>query len=142
NSGVLRAAADQALGGSPDNGGYVNVASGGTLTLDSGVTNNYIANRASLIIVSGSTINLNFLGNPDRVRSLFVDGVVLSPGISGGPNSGAPSQLPQFSGTGTILATTKAVSRKVHGAAGAFDIDLPLAGPRGIECRSGGASHD
>jgi hypothetical protein len=33
------------------------------------------------------------------------------------------------------------VSRKVHGTAGAFDIDLPLHGG-GIECRSGGANGD
>ncbi len=35
-----------------------------------------------------------------------------------------------------------AVSRKVHGGAGTFDIDLPLTGNAGIECRSGGASGD
>ena len=29
-------------------------------------------------------------------------------------------------------------SRKIHGSAGAFDIDLPLTGTTGIECRSGG----
>ena len=34
------------------------------------------------------------------------------------------------------------VSRKVHGSAGVFDIDLPVVGPHGIECRSGGASGD
>ena len=33
-----------------------------------------------------------------------------------------------------------AVSRKIHGAAGAFDVNLPLTGTSGIECRSGGAS--
>ena len=34
------------------------------------------------------------------------------------------------------------VSRKAHGGAGVFDIDLPLAGTPGIECRSGGATGD
>jgi hypothetical protein len=33
-----------------------------------------------------------------------------------------------------------AVSRKVHGNAGVFDIDLPLTSKPGIECRSGGPS--
>ena len=33
------------------------------------------------------------------------------------------------------------VSRKTHGAAGAFDITLPLIGDAGIESRSGGASN-
>ena len=37
---------------------------------------------------------------------------------------------------------TSVVSRKTHGTAGTFDINLPLAGNAGIECRSGGASSD
>jgi hypothetical protein len=32
---------------------------------------------------------------------------------------------------------TSAVSRKVHGGAGTFDVPLPLNGPTGIECRIG-----
>jgi len=35
---------------------------------------------------------------------------------------------------------TSVVSRKIHGSAGTFDIDLPLTGTPGIECRSGGAN--
>jgi hypothetical protein len=34
------------------------------------------------------------------------------------------------------------VSRKTHGSAGTFGVDLPLIGTRGIECRSGGTSND
>ena len=34
------------------------------------------------------------------------------------------------------------VSRKEHGGAGTFDINLPLTGNPGIECHSGGASND
>jgi len=37
---------------------------------------------------------------------------------------------------------TDAVSRKTHGAAGTFDVDLPLSGEPGVECRSGGGSGD
>jgi hypothetical protein len=33
-------------------------------------------------------------------------------------------------------------SRKTHGSAGTFDVDLPLIGTSGIECRSGGANGD
>jgi hypothetical protein len=40
------------------------------------------------------------------------------------------------------LAPTSVVSRKVHGSAGPFDVDLPLTGSPGIECRSGGANGD
>ena len=35
-----------------------------------------------------------------------------------------------------------AVSRKTHGAAGPFDVPLPLSGAPGVECRSGGANGD
>ena len=35
-----------------------------------------------------------------------------------------------------------AFSRKVHGAAGTFNIPLPLSGNVGVECRSGGATND
>lgn len=37
---------------------------------------------------------------------------------------------------------TSAVSRKVHGLAGSFDVPLPLSGTPGIECRAGGATND
>jgi hypothetical protein len=39
--------------------------------------------------------------------------------------------------TGPLLSV---VSRKVHGSAGTFDINLPLTGPRGIECRNPGST--
>jgi plastocyanin len=41
-----------------------------------------------------------------------------------------------------VLQLTAAASRKTHGAAETFDINLPLTGQSGVECRSGGASGD
>lgn len=38
------------------------------------------------------------------------------------------------------VALNTVVSRKTHGGAGTFDINLPLSGSPGIECRSGGTS--
>ncbi len=43
--------------------------------------------------------------------------------------------------TGRVFAVG-AVSRKAHGAAGNFDIALPLTGTAGIECRTDGATND
>jgi hypothetical protein len=40
--------------------------------------------------------------------------------------------------TTVALVPTSAVSRKTHGSAGTFDINLPLSGNVGIECRTGG----
>lgn len=39
------------------------------------------------------------------------------------------------------LLLTAAVSRKVHGMAGTFDIPMPLAGEPAVECREGGGNH-
>jgi hypothetical protein len=44
-------------------------------------------------------------------------------------------QLGNISGSTPLLSV---VSRKVHGTAGTFDINLPLTGPRGVECRTPG----
>jgi hypothetical protein len=42
----------------------------------------------------------------------------------------------------TIPPMTSVVSRMTQGNAGTFDVDLPVAGNLGIECRSGGANGD
>jgi CSLREA domain-containing protein len=44
----------------------------------------------------------------------------------------------EFAGAVPSIPISSAVSRKVHGTAGTFDIDLPQTGPLGVECRSGG----
>ena len=43
--------------------------------------------------------------------------------------------------SGTIVPVS-AVSRKLHGSVGNFDVDLPLNGAPGIECRTGAASNN
>ena len=40
-----------------------------------------------------------------------------------------------------LLVITSAVSRKIHGAAGTFDVNLPLTGAPGVECRNSGGNH-
>ncbi len=42
----------------------------------------------------------------------------------------------------TPVQLVSAASRKIHGDAGTFDVDLPLTGNPGIECRSGGVNGD
>src|SRR6266536_1439465 len=64
----------------------------GILTFQGRATNNYIAATASLSLVTGSIINLNFSGTPDTIGELFVNGVLQTRGLYGGPTSGAPHQ--------------------------------------------------
>ena len=40
-----------------------------------------------------------------------------------------------------VLQPTSAVSRLTHGGAGGFDIDMPLTGTAGVECRNGGGNY-
>jgi hypothetical protein len=41
-----------------------------------------------------------------------------------------------------VMQLASVVSRKIHGSAGTFDINLPSSGSPGIECRSGGLNND
>ncbi len=59
-------------------------------------------------------------------------------GYSNGSESMAESIRNAFL---TTLQLAAAVSRKTHGAAGAFDVPLPLTGEPGVECRSSGGAH-
>ena len=59
-------------------------------------------------------------------------GRALSPLSSGGRYCASVSVPP--------VQVASVVSRKTHGSAGTFDVDLPLSGNPGIECRSGGAN--
>ena len=40
------------------------------------------------------------------------------------------------------IVPLSAISRKTHGSSGTYDIDLPLTGSPGIECRTGGSNGD
>lgn len=142
SNGTLQALHDGALGG----GDVTALTSGTTLTLQGGATNNYIADAATLDVVSSAIINLNFDGT-DTIGVLIVDGVPQPPGLHGAGFASAASRSPlkkQMSGligTGQILAKLPvAVSRKLHNG-NPFDIYLPLIGTPGIECRSGGGSN-
>lgn len=110
------------------------------------------------LIASGDQINtdpkldpagLMNNGGPTQTIGLLAN----SPAINAGDDSHAPvhdqryylrngrSDVGAFEYGGTIAPMT-AVSRKTHGGAGEFDVDLPLTGTAGIECRSGGGTND
>ena len=70
-------------------------------------------------------------------------------GASSGDTNIGPGYALLIKDTGFVLRTQapallllSAVSRKIHGAAGTFDVDLPLSGTPGEECRTGGAGGD
>ncbi len=56
-------------------------------------------------------------------------------------SSGYDGAVLHKSGAAATLQLVSAVSRKTHRAAGTFDVDLPLTGTAGVECRDGGGTH-
>jgi uncharacterized delta-60 repeat protein len=66
--------------------------------------------------------------------------------VAGGITSSDPYFQNSDFGLARYLIASEApptvVSRKTQGGAGTFDINLPLTGAPGIECRSGGANND
>jgi len=99
NGGELVAGHDGALG----SGNVSLTASGVTLTLQNGATNNYISNNATISIVSGATANLNFIGGSDVVGGIVLNGAVqTAAGTYGAIGSGADFQSAFFSGTGML----------------------------------------
>jgi Passenger-associated-transport-repeat/PEP-CTERM motif len=100
NAGTLIAAHDGALG----SGNVSLTASGVTLTLQNGATNNYISDHSSISIVNGATAKLNFTGASDLVGGIVLNGFnETTPGTYGSTTSGAMFESVFFSGTGTLL---------------------------------------
>jgi autotransporter-associated beta strand protein len=143
NAGTLEALHDGALGG----GDVTMLTADATLALQDGANNDYIADTATVNIVSSATLNLNYTGT-DTIGVLIIDGVAQSPGLHGSGGGIAPvhpatrpDQASGFTGNGQLLSQLPvAVSRKMHGGT-PYDVYLPLTGSPGIECRSGGASN-
>ena len=53
-----------------------------------------------------------------------------------------PAQVVITVNSAAAPALNSVVSRKTHGTAGTFDVNMPLAGAPGIECRTGGTNGD
>jgi hypothetical protein len=81
--------------------GTGNVTVSGTLKLENGSTNNYIADTASLVVNSGGAVILNYTG-ADVISGLTVNGVTYGAGTYGGAGSGAATIISAFSGNGTL----------------------------------------
>jgi uncharacterized repeat protein (TIGR01451 family) len=124
--------------------------SGVTLTdaLPAGVT--FVSATPSSGTCSGTSTVVCKLGIFPSGATATVDIVVTAPNVSGTLTNtaivAAATADPNLANnTATEFTTvipvppTGAVSRKTHGSAGTFDINLPLSDTVGIECRTGGS---
>ena len=105
---------------------------GGPTTTHAPLSNSPALDRGKDVGPNGTHTGQDQRGS---MRPVTYDAAITPP--SGGDRSdiGAVELLP-----GVIPAG--AVSRKTHGGAGDFDINLPLTGVVGVECRNGGATND
>ena len=130
------------------NFGGIITSQGNNLSNDGG--GGYLNATGDLPNTNPQLNGIAFNGGPTETHSLLSN----SPAINAG-NGNAPSRDQraysrqgasdigafEFGGQPAAPATAAVVSRKMHGAT-PFDIDLPVSGSPGIECRSGGANND
>jgi hypothetical protein len=99
---------------------------------------------ALLGAVNGRTITGDAPGSPESKlerSNAFTDHTFVKAQTDSSFPASTYTVLGNNACNGGGIAPVGAVSRKTHGSAGDFDVDLPLTGnPLGIECRSGGAS--
>jgi hypothetical protein len=99
-----------------------------------------ISSQYSFTVLSAGSLTGQFANVPSGSRLYTADG-------SGSllvTYSGNTVTLSDFQPSASVpmLQLVDVVSEKTHGTAGTFDIDLPLSGHPGIECRTGGAAGD
>jgi len=81
------------------------------------------------------TARRNFPTDTDGTQHIWLSGGYATDNVT-------PLNSTEVFCSGNVPTVTGAVSRKTHGAAGTFDINMPLTGSSGVECRTGGATHD
>ena len=96
----------------------------------------------STIVTTNGSCSASFgpLSFPVPPSQLFVTATATILDVSGNPIE--TSEFSGFFPGPPPPMPTGVVSRKTHGSAGTFDIDLPLTGNVGIECRTGGTAND
>ena len=108
----------------------------------------HVAGLVALII----SANPHLAGNVDRIEEIIEQTAIpktTTQGCGGDTNTSVPNNVYGWGNIDALAAVTEAlkdavpvplasvVSRKTHGAAGTFNINLPLTDPIGVECRAG-----
>jgi hypothetical protein len=104
--------------------------SGGSLTLTATLTDTTTSSSISVSDTDSSNVlGGSFFGYFNHVR------------VEDGGTVSLNADFDTFAAEPDLLELTAAVSRKMHGGAGTFDVNLPLTGEPGVECRSSAGAH-
>jgi serine protease AprX len=101
----------------------------------------HVAGAVALLWSKLPTLRHNVTATEDILNSSAVHISSTACGAAGPPNNVYGFGRIDILAAANHLLLTGAVSRKVHGAAGTFDIPLPLSGEPGVECGSTGGNH-
>jgi hypothetical protein len=88
--------------------------------------------RLADLIPAGTGWDLS-MNTSSSALGISDNGIIVGTGVFNGATHGY-AMLP-------LLQATSAVSRLTHGGAGSFDIDLPLTGTAGVECRNNNGNY-
>jgi len=122
--------------------------SGGGLFVLNNVTNNW--EFAAVNFAADGPFSTSSSGANSFNATLFDTTGLFVPADGGGwvasPNPSAfySTEIAAHKGfiESVVMQLTSVVSRKTHGLAGTFDVDLPETGKPGVECRSGGVNNN
>ena len=143
---LLRAPFDASAG--PNEAHLAGGDSGGAVFLFNASTNTWELAGINLA-VDGSFSTSSSGTNPFDAAlfdttGLFVQGDQGTWGAALNPSGFYATEIAAHKGfiESVVMQLVSVVSRKTHGSAGTFNVDLPESGPPGIECRSGGVTND
>jgi hypothetical protein len=106
--------------------GYIQVSTDNFATSTIATVNNANNTWTASLPASGAIVCARQVLAKDLYTSVWDD-------VQAGPTACASVGTPML---------TSVVSRKIHGGAGAFDVNMPLLGTRGVECRTSGNGKD
>jgi hypothetical protein len=117
--------------------------SGGAVFVFNTSTNNWELAGINLAVDGPFSTSSNG-ANPFNAAMFDTTGLFAQGGPAPNPSAFYSTEIAARKGfiEAMVMQLTSVVSRKTHGSAGTFDVDLPETGDAGIECRSGGASND
>jgi hypothetical protein len=111
---------------------FFDPGAGFTNRITASATGGVTVNSVTFVDATHVTLNLNTIGATGGAKDVTITN----------PDGQSATGVGLLNITAGPLQLLSAVSRKTHGGAGTFDVNLPVSGPPfGVECRSSSGNH-